>query len=184
MQFFQMPSPARLFPPPSSTVLLVRDAPNVVLAVRELRRLETAEAHIERVIDLKSKQSHLFGLVQSEDAVLLVASGQVTAGIDLGELTEGSVVVDTTKMSAKVTLPKAKIFSSRLDNTRTYVHSRSTDLLARRDESLETEARKAAEQEMLKAATDTGLIDRAQESGRRTVEGLVRSLGYTSVVVE
>ena len=50
--------------------------------------------------------------------------------------------------------------------------------------AVETEARKAAEQEMLKAATDTGLIDRAQESGRRTVEGLVRSLGYTSVVVE
>src|SRR5262245_36249699 len=60
-------------PPVSSTVTVVKANPNVLVAVRDLARLESAQFHMERVIDLSEKQSHLFGLVESEDAILLVA---------------------------------------------------------------------------------------------------------------
>lgn len=172
------PSPA----PSSSSVL--RPLPNVVVAVRDLARLEGAESDVERVIDLSDKQSALFGLIETHDAILLVAAGQVTAGVDLGALQDGDVRVDPEKRSAELRLPKAQILSSRLDNERTYVYRRQTDLLARRKETLETEARQLAERSITDAAREAGIEDRAKKSVQRTVEALVRSLGFTRVVVE
>src|SRR6266511_1452799 len=60
--------------------------PDVITSVRELSRLEGVSYHVERVVDLKDKQEALFGMVAIEDAILLVASGDVIAGIDLGQL--------------------------------------------------------------------------------------------------
>lgn len=176
--------PRPLLPPMSTEVVVVRPAPNVLVAVRDLQRLESAELHFERVIDARNEETHLFGLVHAEDALLLVAAGDVVAGVDLSELREGDVEVDWTHKSAKVTLPPAKVFSSRLDNAKTYVHSRSVDTLAHRKESLESEARATAEKELAKAATDAGILDRANGNAARTVENLVRALGFERVEVK
>jgi hypothetical protein len=158
--------------------------PNVVVAVRDLARLEGAQADVERVIDLSDKQSSLFGLLEAHDAILLIAAGQVTAGVDLGTIGEGDVRIDPKKHSARIRLPKPQILSSRLDNERTYVYSRQTDLLARRKETLETQARQLAERSITDAAREGGIEARAQKSVQRTVESLVRSLGFTQVEVE
>jgi hypothetical protein len=175
---YTAPGPA----PTSSSVL--RPLPNVVIAVRDLARLEGAEYDVERVIDLSDKQKPLFGLVEAHDAILLIAAGQVTAGVDLGELGDGDVEVDRAARSARLRLPKPKILSSRLDNERTYVYRRQTDLLARRKESLETEARQTAERSIVEAAREGGIEGRAKKSVARTVESLVRSLGFTRVEIE
>jgi len=158
--------------------------PDVITQVRELSRLEGVSYHIERVVDLHDKQEALFGLLKTEDAILLVASGDVIAGVDLGQLVPGDVVVSADRRSVTVHLPPAEVFSARLDNDRTYVHTRATDLLAQRKESLETDARKAAEQTLRTAAEDAGIIQRAEESVGRTVQSLVRSLGFERVVVD
>ena len=171
-------------PPASSSVTVVRATPSVIIALRDLARLESAEAHMERVIDLRDKQSRLFGLVQAEDAVLLVASGTVVAGVDLSKLKQGDVVIDEASMRAKIRLPAPEILSARLDNERTFVHTRSTDMLAKRKESLETEARKEAERSLKEAAQDSGVIERARRNAESTVRSLVQALGYKDVSVE
>lgn len=158
--------------------------PDVITQVRELSRLEGVSYHVERVVDLKDQQQTLFGLVKAQDAILLVASGDVVAGVDLGQLTEGDVVVSPDRTSVAVHLPPAEVFSARLDAERTYVHTRTTDLLAKRKESLETDARKAAEQTLQRAAEDAGILKRAEESVGRTVRSLVRSLGFAKVEVD
>lgn len=158
--------------------------PDVITQVRELSRLEGVSYHVERVVDLKDKQQALFGLVTAEDAILLVASGDVTAGVDLGKLGPGDVSVSPDRHSVTLHLPPAEIFSARLDNDRTYVHTRKTDVLAERKESLETDARRAAEQTLRSAAEDGGIVKRAEESVARTVRSLVRSLGFTDVHVD
>src|SRR5207253_6452014 len=70
---------------PSSTTsrIDVRPTPNVLVAVRDLSRLESATYHMERVVEMTDEQSKLFGLVKTRDSLLLVAVGDVTAGIDL-----------------------------------------------------------------------------------------------------
>lgn len=171
-------------PAPPTSVTVVRPTPNVVTAIRDLSRLQTAEAHIERVIDLTDKQSRLFGLIEAQDAILLVASGSVTAGVDLSKLGDGDVTVDPERRSARVRLPKPEVLDSKLDGERTFVHARNTDLLAQRKETLETRARQEAERSLTEAALKAQLLERARKNAEQTVERLVRSLGYEQVVVE
>lgn len=166
-----------------STTTVVRPTPQVVVAVRDLARLESAEYHMERVIDLKDQQRHVFGLIESEDAILLIASGEVSAGVDLTRMQDGDVVVDPDARTARIVLPEPEVLSTRLDSERTYVHHRSTDALARRSETLETRARQEAERTLRDAAVEAGILDRARDNARETVTVLVRSLGYDDVQV-
>lgn len=166
-----------------SATTIVRPTPDVVVAVRDLARLESTAYHIERVIDLRDRQERLFGLVQAEDAILLVASGQVTAGVDLTRMRDGDVVVDPEAGTAEILLPAPEILSTRLDNDRTYVHARATDVMARRDETLETRARQEAERTLEEAAIEAGILARARWNAEQTVGTLVRSLGYDRVTI-
>ncbi|MGC4087801.1 MAG: DUF4230 domain-containing protein [Polyangiaceae bacterium] len=170
-----------LLPPLSSSVSVVKPLPSVLLAVRDLARLESVSFHMERVIDLTEKQSNLFGLVESQDAILLVAVADVSAGVDLARLQEGDVTVDKALRRARIRLPVAEIFHVGFDKEHTYVHTRKTDLLARRHEDLESRARAEAERALVDSAREAGILLKARENARRVVEGLVRSLGYERI---
>jgi hypothetical protein len=104
--------------PKPEAVIEVKQSPSVILAVKNLARIEGASLHMERVIDLREKQSKLFGLVEAEDAILLVAAGDVTAGVDLSGLVPEDIVVDEARKSARLVIPRAKLFSVRVDNQR------------------------------------------------------------------
>ncbi|HEU4537819.1 MAG TPA: DUF4230 domain-containing protein [Polyangiaceae bacterium] len=170
-------------PPASSSSIAVRPGASVLSAMRDLARLESASFRMERVIDVTEKQSRLFGLLESDDALLLVASAEVSAGVDLSRLGPGDVAVDPAAKRARVSLPPAEIFHSELDNQRTFVHSRRTDALAKRNEGLEGRARAEAEQALREAAREAGILRRAEASAAKTVEAIVRSLGYEEVEV-
>jgi hypothetical protein len=172
-----------LIPPLSSSVIVVRPTPNVLVAVQDLARLESASFHMERVIDLTDKQSHLFGLLQTEDAILLVAVANISAGVDLQKLSASDVVPDPEKKSVRLTLPAPELFHAELDNSKTYVHTRHTGALATRQENLETRARQEAERTLVEAALQAGLLNRASDNAKHAVESLVRGLGYEQVQV-
>lgn len=166
-------------PPPPS----VRPSVAVVTAIRDLSRLESATAHVERIVELTDTQETLFGLMHSEDTILLVAAADVTAGVDLAALGEDAVTVDATTGEVTITLPPARVLTTAVDEERTYVHARSTDLLAERRDDLETLARREASSSLEAAAIEGGLLVRADASAARTVEALARSLGHDRVTV-
>jgi hypothetical protein len=153
----------------------------VIVAIRALSVLQTSSYHIERVIDLRDTQTKLFGLVKSQDAMLLVAAGDVVAGLDLAEIRDTDVTYDVARGEARIVLPPVRILSARLDNDRTYVHSRTTGALAERAESLETRARQEAERTLRNAALNAGILAHARASAVHTLESLLGSLGYTDV---
>src|SRR6266487_3513679 len=62
---------------PAASRTVVRPTGTILMAVRDLARLETNELHMEKVIDLTDKQSRLFGLIDTSDAILLIAAGDV-----------------------------------------------------------------------------------------------------------
>lgn len=165
----------------TSSTTELRGTTAVVTAMRNLAVLETASYHMERVIDLRNRQSHLFGLFESQDAMLLVAAADVLAGIDLSSMRDGDISVDRNKRSVRVVLPPPLVLSSHLDNEHTYVHSRSTDALAVRTETLETRARQAAEHTLREAAIDAGILQRARLNAVSTLTTLLRSLGFEQV---
>lgn len=174
---------APVIPPISSSVTVVRPTPNLLLAVRDLARLESTSFHMERVIDLREKQSQLFGLIESTDSILLVAVADVSAGVDLQKLRASDIEVDPENKRARITLPAPEIFHTELDNEKTYVHSRRTGVLAKRQEHLETRARQEAERTLTEAAKEAGILKKAGENAKYVVTGLVRSLGYEQVEV-
>lgn len=167
---------------PTSSVV-VRPMPNVLTAVRALARLESVSYHMERIIDLSDKQSRLFGLIESEDALLLVAAANVTAGVDLDKLEPTAIHVDQGTRQVRVQLPAPEIFSIALDNEHTYVHTRRTGLMAQRKEDLESRARTEAERALLEAARQAGILSSAAKNAQRAVESLLHSLDFTQVEV-
>ncbi|HHH12049.1 MAG TPA: DUF4230 domain-containing protein [Sorangium sp.] len=174
---------ARVNTPMTTSTTVVKTGPPVVAAIRDLARLQSAEFYMERVIDLRDKQKHLWGLLETEDTILLVASARVTAGVDLSQLGERDVTTNWAAKKATIVLPPVQLFEAVLDNERTYVSRRDTDLLAKRRQGLETKARRQAEHHLIEAAREAGLLNIAEANAKRTVAGLVHSLGFTDVTI-
>lgn len=173
-----------LRPPPASTTVLVEaPTPSILVAVRELSRLESAQVHVEKVIDLTDRQSRLFGLVESKDALLLVAVGHASVGVDLGKLEPDDVRFDEASKTATITLPPPEVLSAALDEDATYVYKRDTDLLARRNERLESAARKAAIKAIEEAARTPEVDAKARSSTEKQLTALARSLGAREVQI-
>ncbi|MEZ4295272.1 MAG: DUF4230 domain-containing protein [Polyangiaceae bacterium] len=171
-------------PPPASTsVVTVRATPDLLVAVRELSRLETADVHVEKVIDLTDTQSHLFGLVEATDALLLVAVGDATLGVDLSKLGPGDISMDEATKTAHLRLPPPELFRTTLDEKSTYVYARTTSLLARRNEQLEGKARRAAVDAIEEVARKPDMMGRARAQAERQLTALVKQLGAEKVEI-
>lgn len=161
-----------------------RRSPSVVMAIQSLARLESVSFHIEKVIDLKRTEQALWGLVEVEDSILLVAAGDVVAGVDLGKLRVGDITIREEENQVRIVLPPPEIFSARLDNEGTYVHKRDTDLLATGHRDLETDARRRAQAAIQQGAFNAGVLDHARRNAEHTVRALAMSFGYDDVVLE
>jgi hypothetical protein len=160
------------------TPTIIPDPVTIILQVRNLSRLETASYTIEKVITAETGQgpfSFLFG-----DRLILVARGQVIAGVDLGKMEDGDILV-TEDGTVVVTLPEAEILVATLDNQKSYVVDRDTGLVGT-NPALETEARQAAEKEVLNAALEDGILDTAQRNAEMYVRQLIMALGFDEVI--
>lgn len=171
-----------LAPPPPS-VITVRPSPNVLLAVRDLARLETAEVHVEKVVDLTDQQSRMFGLIEATDAILLVAVGRATLGVDLSKVGDGDVSMDEASKTARLRLPPIELLQAGLDEGATYVYTRSTSLLARRNEQLESAARREAVESIKKAALAPDMVARAKAQAEKQLRTLITQLGAERVEI-
>jgi hypothetical protein len=167
----------------SESVVVARPTPALLVAMRDLSRLETGEVHVEKVIDLTDTQRRLFGLLEGTDALLLVAVGRATVGIDLSKMGEGDVSMDPATRIAKLRLPSPELLSVALDEDKTYVYTRTTSVLARRNEHLETKARKEATAAIEKAALASDAMGRARGQAERLLRALLAPLGVSQIEV-
>jgi len=162
----------------NSTPTIIPDPVTIIRQVRGLSRLETASYAVEKVITAESGQGAfalLFG-----DRLILVAHGQVIAGVDLGKMGEGDIIIADEGMVV-VTLPPAEVLVATLDNQKSYVVDRDTGLVGM-NPALETEARQAAEEEILNAALEGGVLEMAQRNAEAYVRQLILALGFREVI--
>lgn len=114
------------------------------------------------------------------ERVLLIAVGDVRAGIDLAEVGEDDVRVEDERVT--LDLPEAEILSSGLDEERTQVYDRDQGLLDfNPDEDLETEARRQAVREIEDTARENGVLEDANDRAESGVRSFVQSLGFEEV---
>lgn len=155
------------------------DPVTIVREVRSLSRLETAAYTVEKIITAETRQGPFAFLVG--DRLILVAHGQVIAGIDLGQVDEDDVTINEEGV-VDVALPEPEVFVTALDNEQSYIFHRDTGVIGMNVE-LETEARRAAEQEILDAALQDGILDMAQRNAESYIKHLILMLGFKEVRV-
>jgi len=160
------------------TPTVIPDPVTVIHEIRSLARLETIYYSIEKVITAETNQGTWGFLVG--DKLLFVAHGDVIAGVDLSKVQPEDL--ETKNGVLYVRLPEAEVFVATLNNEKSYVYDRDTGLFAKNQKDLETAARKAAEEEILNAALDDGILEQAQINAENFLIRLLRDLGYPEVI--
>jgi hypothetical protein len=168
---------------PASEVRIEHPTPTVLKDLRALSRLETLSLHVEKVIDVKDHQTRLYGLVDADDSLLFVATGEVTMGVDLAKLGDGDARFDAATQTAYVTLPAPEVLSTHFDEAHSYVHARSTDVLAKRNEALESVARRDAITAFEAAAKDPKAVAHAKEQAEKELHALATAWGARDIVI-
>ena len=156
-------------------------APAVVEKIRQLSRLETVVYSLDKIVSGSRENAYIPDFLVG-DKLLLVAHGEVIAGVDLSQMQPGDVTVSGDRV--KVRLPAAQVLTTRIDSGRTRIYSRSTGLLVPADPNLESEVRLAAEQQIAQAALADGVLSKAQQNARASVSALLYGLGFHTVDVQ
>jgi len=160
------------------TPTIIPDPVTYINEIRALARLETIQYSVEKVITGQTGGGtfeSLFG-----DKILFVGHGTVIAGIDMEKLQPEHLRFENGVLT--VNLPPAEIFISALDNEKSYVYNRDTGLLTNPDPNLETLVRQSAEQEILKAAIEDGILEQAQINAEAYLYKLFSALGFPNTI--
>lgn len=160
------------------TPTIIPDPVTYINEIRALARLETIQYSVEKVVTGETGGGafdSLFG-----DKILFVGHGTVIAGIDMEKLGPEDMRYENGVLTVK--LPPAEIFIATLDNEKSYVYNRDTGLLTNPDPNLETLVRQSAEQEILKAALEDGILEQAQINAEAYLFKFFAALGFPNTI--
>jgi hypothetical protein len=160
------------------TPTIIADPVTYINEVRALARLETIQYSVEKVITGETGGGtfqSLFG-----DKILFVGHGTVIAGIDMEKLQPEHMRFENGVLTVR--LPPAEVFIATLDNEKSYVYDRETGVLAKPDVNLETLVRQRAEEEILKAAIEDGILEQAQLNAEAYLFKFFAALGYPNTI--
>ena len=160
------------------TPTIIPDPVTYINEVRALARLETIQYSVEKVITGQIRGGtfeDIFG-----EKILFVAHGVVIAGIDMEKVGPEQLRLENGVLY--VALPPAEVFISTLDNEKSYVYDRQTGFLTKPDPNLETQVRQVAEEEILNAALEDGILNQAQKNAENYLFRFFQTLGYDNVI--
>jgi hypothetical protein len=160
----------------------LRDHGGTITQIRGLSRLETQSFSVERVVEAKVERGNPLDLLLS-DRLLLIASGEVIAGVDLAKLKDSDVTISADGKTITLRLPPSEIFSKSLNNDRTRVYDRQTGIFASENKDLETQARASAETEILQAACEGGVMRKSADEAKRSLEQFLRLMDFDVINV-
>lgn len=157
-------------------------SPVVVEGVRGLDRLATVRV-TESIIVTRESGGDFFDRLFSGEKVLLVATGEVEAGVDLAEIGDDDVTVR--EETVTIRLPEPEVLSASLDEGNTRVYDRDySPLNVRPDDDLVEEARATAEERIEAAARENGILDTAETNAEQSIRAFVETLGFQEVRFE
>ena len=154
-------------------------SPVVVEGVRELDRLATVRV-TESILVTRESGGDVLDRLFSGEKVLLVATGDVEAGVDLSEIGEDDVRVEDETVTIR--MPEPEVLSASLDEEETRVYDRDySPLNLRPDDDLVEEARAEAEERIEDAARENGILDTAEQNAEDSIRAFVTTLGFDEV---
>ncbi|WP_377272190.1 DUF4230 domain-containing protein [Peterkaempfera sp. SMS 1(5)a] len=165
-----------------------RSGPAVLKSIQDMSRYQAATGNFQVVVDLEKDAKFLPEAVRGS-RTLYVGAGSVAAYVDLGKVAKNGVIVSEDRRSAVLTLPHAQLAEAALDPKRSYVFTKERGILDRFGDFFgsnpgdDHQLNVLAAQKIQAAAKDSDLDTRAEQNTRSMLQGLLRSLGFTSVEV-
>jgi hypothetical protein len=156
--------------------------PTVVDSVRNVAKLTT----VEMVEYTTVEKGNDFGWLNwaKGDRIFLFAVARIGAGVDMEKMTTDNFEVNEDSGRVTVQLPAPEIIFVEVDNDATRVYDRDTGLFTKGDAQLESDARQIAQEVLVNAALEHGILDKAQENAKITISNFLRGVGYTEVFFE
>ena len=152
--------------------------------VREIAKLATAEALV--TVTIEEEDNKLFGknipvnLPGTKRELLLVVPATVIAGVDLKGITSDDIKVNENKKELEIVLPRATLIQEPailMDHVKTISDEGLFRGEVKWDEGfdLAAEAQADIKDEVIKI----GLLESAEKSAEKVLEGFFENLGYT-----
>ena len=155
--------------------------PVVISSIRDMSNLTTVETGQYTIVDKGTDQGWLEWA--RGDSLQLFAVARIGAGIDMSGISVQNVSLDDQGV-VEITVPAAEIQYVSVDNEATQILDRETGLFTKGDPRLETDARQVAEEVLVQAAVDDGVLADAEANARQVLTDFLLGLGYRDVVVE
>jgi hypothetical protein len=163
--------------PPRTTT-----GPVVVEGIQKLDRLATVR-WTESLPVTKETGGNIWDRVFGGERVLLIATGNVEAGVDLGDVHKDDVSVNGDTVT--INLPEAEIFSASLDEKTTRVYDRDmSPLNFHPDDDLVEKARLRAVEKIEASARENGILNTAEGNAQNSIRAFVTPLGFERVRFE
>jgi hypothetical protein len=160
--------------PPRTTT-----GPVVVEGIQKLDQLATVR-WTGSVPVTRESGGDIWDRVFDGEKVLLIATGKVEAGVDLGDIHKDDVSVDGDTVT--IELPEAEILSASLDEKTTRVYDRDfSPLNFRPDDDLVRKARLRAVGKLEATARENGILDTAEGNAEDSIRAFVTTLGFEKV---
>jgi Protein of unknown function (DUF4230) len=160
--------------PPRTTT-----GPVVVEGIKELDHLATVR-WTESVPVTRETGGDILERLFSGEKVIVIATGKVEAGVDLGDIEKDDVAVDGD--SVTIDLPEPEILSVSLDEGRTRVYDRDfSPLNVRPDDDLVEIARLREVEKIEAAARENKILETAERSAEDSIRAFAATLGFDEV---
>ena len=158
------------------------DLSALVTRVRELSRLETTAMRVMHVSTVRQSRGVIPQSIAG-DEITFLAVGDVVAGIDLSQLQRDDVRLDPDG-TLVLSLPPSRVLMTRLDNRESRVINRTTGMLRRKDDHLESRIRATAEASIQRIALNKGILKTAADNGERKLADFLMTVGFEKVRFE
>lgn len=155
----------------------------ILQQVREASELTTAVFTMQAVVPTE-QEAAVGGFVFGKTKLLYIAHGEVTAGVNLSQITAKDVqIVDGV---IQLQLPPAQVLDRKIDVNKSQVYDYNRGMLGLGPDTgpeLQTLAQQQALEKITVAACQEGLLQKATDRAKLVVTQLLTTAGYKTIVV-
>jgi Protein of unknown function (DUF4230) len=176
----------QLLDSPFTTTTKDHSPPPVLTELRDLSDFHAAQAQFEVTLDLEKDVKYVPSAIAGE-RVQFLGIGTVDAVVDFNSIGAGAVQIGDDNKSVVVTLPSPYAMEPVLDHDQSHVMNRDRGLLNRLggifndNPTSEASLYDAAMNKMADSASQTDLIQRAQEHTTYVLTGMLKSMGFEKI---
>jgi hypothetical protein len=165
-----------------------RSQPALLKSIQDMSRFVAAQGNFQVIVDIQNDKKYIPDFLVN-DRTLFVAAGSVEAYVDFGSIGQGAIQESADHKTVQIKLPAPQLNKPSLDHDKSYVFAQQKGVLNHLGDVFNNDPNKLqqlyqlGEQKITDAAKDSELTQRAEENTRKMLDGMLRSLGYTSITV-